>query len=414
MDNKKLLVTILILAAVIRFATVFLFLGDYYPTDDAAMWHQAALNFLNGRGLIINEDYKAYRTPVPGLYFAAVYSVFGVSIRAVQIANVLLGVLTVWLAYDLVRRSFGDLSAFLASGFVSFYPMLLLYTGHMLSETLVIMLIALTLWLIWVLREYAAMWFAPIGIVLGLATLTREAALPIAVLVGVWTFAVRRSESWLRRCLPGLVMLAFLVLTVAPWAIRNYVLLGRFVPLTTAGGWNLWLANNPQADGTTRWGDWTPFQIPEVAVLPEVERGLVYQKRALEFIKNYPGQFLRLMLRRLPSFWHFGYHGEGFAEIAFLIIYLPMLILAAMGAWAGWRSNRDATLLLLVVPVSLTAVHMVFLPAGRYRLPAELVICMFAGIGACWGLRNLIESKICAKYLTQVARYRVPRDLGNN
>jgi hypothetical protein len=50
MNTKKLLVTILILVAVVRFATVLLFLGDYDPRDDAAMWHQAALNFLNGRG----------------------------------------------------------------------------------------------------------------------------------------------------------------------------------------------------------------------------------------------------------------------------------------------------------------------------------------------------------------------------
>jgi 4-amino-4-deoxy-L-arabinose transferase-like glycosyltransferase len=138
-------------------------------------------------GLIVNDDLKASRTPVPGLYFAAIYSVFGVSFRAVQIANVLLGVFTVWLAYDLVRRSFGDLSALLAASFVSFYPLLLLYTGLMHSETPVIMLTALALWLIWVLREHAALWFAPIGIVLGLATLTRETALPIAVLIGVWS-----------------------------------------------------------------------------------------------------------------------------------------------------------------------------------------------------------------------------------
>ena len=138
-------------------------------------------------------------------------------------------------------------------------------------------------------------------------------------------------------------------------------------------------------------------KIPEVDALPEVERDLLYQKYALQFIADHPGQFLRLVLRRLPYFWHFGYHGGGLAEIAFLAIYLPMLALAAMGAWAGWRSNRDATLLLLVVPVSLTAVHMVFLPDGRYRLPAELIICMLAGIGADWGLRNLIESKIIAR-----------------
>ena len=159
---------------------------------------------------------------------------------------------TVWLTYDLVRRSFGDLSAFLAASLVSLYPTLLLYTGHMLSETLVIMLVALTLWFVWVLRNYAAMWFIPVGIVLGLATLTRETALPMAALVTVWSFAVRRSEPWLRRCLPGLVILTFLTLTIAPWAIRNYVLLGRFILLTCRSGLNLWVANNPQADGTAK------------------------------------------------------------------------------------------------------------------------------------------------------------------
>jgi len=393
MNNKKRVVAILVLAVVVRLAAVFLVLGDYYPTDDAAQWHRAALNFLNGRGLIVDDDLKAYRTPMPGLYFAAIYAVFGVSFQAVQIANILLGVLTVWLVYDLVRRSFGDLSAFLAASFVSLYPMLVLYTGYLLSETLVIMLLALTLWLVWVLRDHAAMWFAPIGIVLGLATLTRETALPIAVLVGVWTFAVRRSEPWLRRCLPGVVMLAFLGLTMAPWVMRNYMLLGRFVPLTCRSGVNLWVANNPQADGTAKGGEYALSQIPEVEALPEVERDFLYRKYALQFIADHPGQFFRLMLRRLPYFWHFGYHGEGLAEIAFLAIYLPMLALAVIGAWAGWRSQRDATLLLLVVPVSLTAVHMVLLPTGRYRLPAELIICMLAGIGAYWGLRNLIESK---------------------
>src|SRR5437762_13213550 len=72
-------------------------------------------------------------------------------------------------------------------------------------------------------------------------------------------------------------------------------------------------------------------------------------------------------------------------------IYLPMLTLAAMGVWAGWCYNRGATLLLLVVPIFLTVVHTVFFSVGRYRLAAELIIYILAGIGACWGLRNLIE-----------------------
>ena len=39
-------------------------------------------------------------------------------------------------------------------------------------------------------------------------------------------------------------------------------------------------------------------------------------------------------------------------EIAFLAVYLPMLSLAAIGTWVGWRVNREAMLLLLSLPRS--------------------------------------------------------------
>ena len=406
-NYRKLLLGILILAASVRLAVISLVFGDYRPTDDAAQWHEAALNFLDGRGLIITDKFldgrgllitetrKAYRTPVPGLYFAAIYSVFGVSVRAVQIANVILGVLTVWLAYDLVRRSFGVMPAFWAGIFVSLYPLFVLYTGEMFSETPVLMLIALGLWLVWIPRGRAAIWFAPAGIVLGLATLTRQTVLPIAVLVAVWSLGVRRFEPWLHRCLPGLVILAFLVLTLVPWATRNYLLFGRFVPLTSQGGASLWVANNPQADGTGVGDKYSP--VPHIDVLPEVDRGIAYQKLAVRFIADDPLRFAHLTLLRFRYFWHLGYHGEGFREVAFLAIYFPTLTLAILGAWVGWRSNREMILLLMAVPVSLTAVHMVFLPVGRYRLPAELIMCMLAGIGTYWSLSKLIESKIAAR-----------------
>jgi hypothetical protein len=146
------------------------------------------------------------------------------------------------------------------------------------------------------------------------------------------------------------------------------------------------------ADGTGVAGK--VLLIPRVDALPEGESGPAYQKLALQFIRENPLQFARLSLRRLQYFWHLGYHGNGFAEIAFLVFYLPMLSLAALGIWIGLRLNRYAVLLLLTVPISLTALHMVFLPAGRYRLPAELILCMLAGVGAARSFSKTMESLI--------------------
>jgi 4-amino-4-deoxy-L-arabinose transferase-like glycosyltransferase len=338
--------------------------------------------------LIVNEDLKAYRTPLPGLYIAGIYAVSGPSMRAVQIANVFLGVFTVWLVYDLVRRSFGIVPARWSALCVSLYPLLLLYTGPLLSETLGIMLIALALWLVWLLRNRPAIWFALVGVALGLAALTRQAALPIAVLIVLWTLIGRQAAGWRRRLSPALIILTFVGLTLTPWIVRNYLVLGKFVPLTSLGGLSLWVANNPMADGTGVGGK--ALRIPEVEALPEAERGAAYQKLAVQFIREDPIRFTQLTLYRLQYFWHLGYHGEGRAEIAFLVVYVPMLGLAALGVWRGWRLNRDAILLLLVVPITLTLVHIVFLPVGRYRLPAEMAMCMIAGVGAAWSFSKVI------------------------
>lgn len=387
-DSRKWLTVILILAVLVRLMVVLVFFSNYSPESDAGQWHIMAQNFLNGRGLIVNENLLAYRTPVPALYFAAIYAVFGISIRAVQIANIFLGVFTVWLVYDLVRRIFGIISARWSALFVAFYPTLLFYTGQLLSETPFVMLITLALWLVWLLRDRTAIWFALVGMVLGLATLTRQTALLIAPPIVLW-MVVTRNGGWLRRMIPPLVILVSLMLSIAPWTARNYVVTGKFIPLTSQGGSSLWIANNPLADGNGLSGK--ALLLPEIQALPEAERGVAYQKLAVQYIRENPVRFVQLAVRRLLWFWHLGYHGEGLPEVAFLLVYLPLLFSASIGTVVGSRINWHGVVLLLTVPIALTAVHAVFLPAGRYRLPVELVICMLAGPGATWSFSKTTE-----------------------
>ena len=43
----------------------------------------------------------------------------------------------------------------------------------------------------------------------------------------------------------------FTTLIIAPWTIRNYAVLGGFVPVKSQFGFTLWVGNNPYATGTT-------------------------------------------------------------------------------------------------------------------------------------------------------------------
>ena len=66
--------------------------------------------------------------------------------------------------------------------------------------------------------------------------------------------------------------------------------------------------------------------------------------------------------------------------IAIAAFYLPLLGLAALGAW---RHRRDAWLLFLAAGPLLyfAAIHMAFVSSLRYRLPAEYALCVLAACG---------------------------------
>src|SRR5262249_30996069 len=80
-----------------------------------------------------------------------------------------------------------------------------------------------------------ARWLAP-GLLLGALALTRPEYLAISIPIAVVVFARGGRASW-RRCLTqAAILLAGLILVVAPWTARNAVAMHRFVPVSTGGG----------------------------------------------------------------------------------------------------------------------------------------------------------------------------------
>ena len=72
---------------------------------------------------------------------------------------------------------------------------------------------------------------ALLGVTIGLLAITQPALVPLPCL-----FAVV-----LRRWMVLLLAIPLAIAVVVPWWIRNYLVFGTFVPLTTAAGWSLWI-----------------------------------------------------------------------------------------------------------------------------------------------------------------------------
>ncbi|HYN01846.1 MAG TPA: glycosyltransferase family 39 protein, partial [Vicinamibacteria bacterium] len=247
--------------------------------------------------------------PVYPYFVGALFRAFG-TMRAVLWAQVFLGAILVPVVGRAGALAFGRRAGLLAAVITAFYPELLWYPAHYWSETLFLLLL-------WgaIERTLAAAargsrgTAAVAGLLWGLATLTRELSLylvPIVVLWMVWPRAGAggppRART-IRDLTPAMgraaVLVLATVLTVAPWTIRNAIVLRTFIPVSTMGGLNLWQGN------TTL----THLQIYEVLATKggAVEQDRYCREMARETIAaRQPTWIFEKLGEQMPEFWKAG------------------------------------------------------------------------------------------------------------
>jgi hypothetical protein len=147
------------------------------------------------------------------------------------------------------------------------------------------------------------------GVLVGVTALSYPSLLLAPVLFTLCELARRSGER--RQVLRGsLVAAAVSIAIVAPWAIRNFVVLGGFVPFRSNFGLELAIGNRTGANGYTYapgFYDLHPIrnaaerkrlvQIGEIAYMAE------QQRRGVSWIAEHPAEFVRLSFRRAYLFW---------------------------------------------------------------------------------------------------------------
>lgn len=161
-----------------------------------------------------------------------------------------------------------------------------------------------------------AVLIAATGLLIGVCALLSPAVLPAAglmLLAEFWTQAQRRR----RVMLAATAMVVIGMACVAPWAYRNYQVLGGFVPIRSNFGLELWIGNNDQANGktfVTYFDDphritrgWHPAGSANQRVHLKEVGELAYMKekqsQALDWIAHHPGRFVELTANRFRYYW---------------------------------------------------------------------------------------------------------------
>ena len=244
-------VVVILLAFGLRLAAV-LWLSDTVPFSDYRYYHMA--------GEKIAEDWRFFFDASqvehygrfgwwPPLYpftIGAVYSVFGVDPRLVAYAQVLLGAVMCGLVYRLARRAAGHKTGLLAATLVAVNPTYVFATNLLASENLFVLW--LVLGLLWATRIPATRRTLIVaGVFFGLGALTRAIGLLVPFVVAAWWLVRAESRQiWLHHA-ATLLVACFVI--IAPWTLRNALVVGSPAIVCFGGGLNFYFGHNDAGIG---------------------------------------------------------------------------------------------------------------------------------------------------------------------
>jgi len=432
--NIPILAMILLLAVLLR----IIYLGEiwdtpdfHYPGLDSAYhiyWAKGMVtgdwsNF-EGRENPMIYRYPYYRPPGYAYFLSLVYFVFGMSSIWPRLVQFGLGLGSILLVFYLTRRLFDKAAGLIAAFLTSFYWIFIYYEGELAGVSWAVFLSLLTACL---LIRSASRWTLPgfflTGLVMGALTVFRPNALILYPVSVFWIFLVsRQRRDKPRVLLPAAGLLLGTLIAILPVTIRNYVVSGEFVPISTNAGISLGVANNEFSDGTTHFipgigNIGTPYDWPRIVrgLSHDLGRHLTHgeasnylSSQAIIFSWRNPGRFFYLLGRKTLLFWG-PLEVRNLKEVHYARIHSPLLrrlpgnfsliltmsILGVIIMLISHRqTKRNLAPYLIIFFIGGYFFSMVpFAAAARYRVPVIPFLIILGAFGIWRFLRELAERK---------------------
>jgi len=334
--------------------------------------------------------------------------VLGTSILAVYALQHLLGAAAAVLFYRLTRELFGMRAGLCAGVFGILYGPSFFYESRLLGEFWIYLfnLAALCSLLYARLGERKLLGWYLGGLFLGLSTVLRPNVLVFLPFVGIWGAWTMRSEP--RRLVFAALLFAVGVwLPLLPFQFRNHMIdPDRGWGLTTSsGGVNLYLGNNPEADGLNkppsfiRYGPGHEYEDFKIEADKRTGRNLdrkevsrYWTGQTLKWFSRRPDAAFRLLLRKAGFFWNHREPPDNFFPSIFrrftALGWLPLIswgILAPLGLagflWSLGAVETRRFWVLHAYVLAYFAVNAAFYILSRYRFPAAAGLIPFAAFG---------------------------------
>lgn len=346
---------------------------------------------------------ETYMAPLYAYTLAAIQALAGPGLLAVKIVQVGIGALGCGLlAYGAARLG-GVRVGWIAGVLLALYPPAIFSDALIQKSVLDVFLVAA------LVIAISAVHHGPrrrnvvfLGLVLGALALVRENTMVWVPTLCLWFFlALPRPAAVKCAALLSVTFLAVL----APWTLRNFVVTGEVYATTHNFGVNLYMGNRLGAAGVyepllpgrgnadDEWGDAVRLaEAAEGRSLRPSEVSRYWATRAARDVVADPAAWLGLVGRKALLYASAVERMDTEAQYAFtdeslLLRALDRLYgfgwlapLACFGAVLTWRRRPEQRVLWALVGVY-SAVAIVFVVSGRYRLPAAVLLTYPAALG---------------------------------
>jgi Tfp pilus assembly protein PilF/4-amino-4-deoxy-L-arabinose transferase-like glycosyltransferase len=367
-----------------------------------------------------------FRAPFYPIFLAVIYKIFGYDLFTTRLAQMLISALSCVLIYYIAVKIFNNRVAIISSLFAAFYGPFIYWAGELLIVTLIIFLdLVMLLILLNALEKPKKLYWLLGGVVLSLSGIARPNVLiiiPWVIILIFWTSKLK--ETIIAKKLRFVYSLYFLVgvfVVILPVTISNYVTAKDFVLISSQGGINFYMGNNPEADGksaqpparVTTHGEFLDDAYLSSVALAEEDAGRqlkpsqvsnYWYARGVDFIIDQPGKWLELMGKKFAYFWtgdevtnnEDTYYFNRFSNVLGLLMWhriiafpfgiiCPLALVGIIISRKLWRK-----LLLLYGYTFLYMVSVIlFFVCGRYRLPVIPILLIFAGFTVDYIIRKI-------------------------
>ena len=405
--DRRLLGAVLVVAALVRVVWCVAVARPPVGLHDPGLYRLFASQFASGNGYVLLDGSPTAYYPVGyPLLLGGAFLVTPDSWQTGVVAavNIACQVVSVALVFAITRRLVDGRTtpALVAAGAVALWPNLVFNSAVALTESLFIALLLGS-----VLAVIGGPWdgsapsrgrLVTSGVLLGAATLVRPVSLPFLLVYALaWLVA---GAGWRRALTWTAIVTGTVVITVVPWVIRNAVVMDAAV-LSTNTGDNLCMSRRVGGTGA--------FEFPndrcnagfDHLPRPEYETARDDHGRtlAVEFIREHPGEEVRLWFRRLHEALRTDDDGiaaaESYGEDVFIGDRNRRVLRAVANAWyvivggvglVGLcllvSERRPAGLVVALAPPALLLSVVAFFGDPRFKVPALPFVAVGAGIVA--------------------------------